>query len=114
MTENYELTPAELAAVRAYDPPPAEDDPKAVNPVMHPEQLAELGAPVAGLCTCGGANCFGYKGVYDAYSCICECHDKRYTEANGRRLCQAGDDRWAEPGWTACRFHRAYGKEAER
>lgn len=59
-------------------------------------------------CTCGAQNCFGYKGAYETYTCLCECHDERYSEVDGRQLCQAHDKRWAEPGFSTCRFHREY------
>ena len=59
-------------------------------------------------CSGGPANCFGYRGDYDNFTCLAENHDMRTEDANGRQPCQAHDKRWAEPGWRTCRFHRQY------
>jgi len=61
-------------------------------------------------CSGGPASCFGYKGDYDTYTCLATNHDMRHEEAEGRQPCQAHDKRWADPGFTTCRFHRAYDK----
>jgi hypothetical protein len=69
---------------------------------------------VSDYCSGGPDRCFGYRGPLDTYTCLADNHDMRTEDAAGRQPCQADDKRWADLGWSTCRFHRQYDPEVSR